>query len=164
MDSRSDLYSCGVVLFEMLTGDRPHGLERPSSIRADVPEDLDRAFERCYTRRERRFESAGEMAAFLRGASGSAASVSVDAKVRVPPAVAVGVETSKPVERRVCCPDCGKDVSARDRFCIYCGAELRAEGPVAADEATCRSCGRRVAVEDHYCIYCGTDLRRADFA
>src|SRR6476661_815333 len=61
VDARSDLYSLGLVLFEMLTGVLPHGRELPSSIRPDTPRWLDRVFERCYTRRDQRFASAAEM-------------------------------------------------------------------------------------------------------
>ncbi|MEE9297347.1 MAG: serine/threonine-protein kinase, partial [Phycisphaerae bacterium] len=51
IDGRSDLYSCGIVLFEMLTGKRPHGAEVPSGLRPEVPKSLDQLFGRCYTRR-----------------------------------------------------------------------------------------------------------------
>ena len=70
LDGRSDLYSCGIVLFEMLTGERPAGNELPSSLRDDVPGYLDEVFSRCYTRCERRYATAEEMLdAFSDGAA-----------------------------------------------------------------------------------------------
>ncbi len=40
----SDLYSIGVMFFEMLTGQRPAGAELPSTCRGDVPAALDGVF------------------------------------------------------------------------------------------------------------------------
>lgn len=168
VDGRSDLYSCGVVLFEMLTGDRPHGLERPSSIRRDVPDDLDRAFEKCYTRRDRRFASAAEMAAFLRGGL-DAASEQKPGALSAPKGLPVAGGAPESKERTARCPKCDKGVGDDDRYCIHCGARLSATVPappvvpVGSAVPTCWCCGRQVEQADRYCIFCGTDLRRAGF-
>ncbi|MEL7472872.1 MAG: serine/threonine-protein kinase, partial [Planctomycetota bacterium] len=82
-DTRCDIYSLGVVMYRLLTGQLPHGdstslpayLERadrvlitkPSDRRASVPADIDAVVTRAMsTDRERRYQSAREFAADLR--------------------------------------------------------------------------------------------------
>ncbi len=133
-DGRSDLYSCGIVLFEMLTGERPQGAELPRALREDVPETLDEVFRRCYARRERRFGSASEM---------------IDALTAPPlrpprPAVKPG---------GLHCPSCHHGVHREDQFCIHCGFQLVESVP------RCRACDAFVHAADRFCIVCGNDLR-----
>jgi tetratricopeptide (TPR) repeat protein/tRNA A-37 threonylcarbamoyl transferase component Bud32 len=86
VDERSDLFSFGAVLYEMVTGRRPFGsghqheviarlvTEQPepaSSLRPDVPDAMRQVIERCLEKdRTRRFASAGEALAVLREESG----------------------------------------------------------------------------------------------
>jgi serine/threonine protein kinase/HAMP domain-containing protein len=81
LDGRSDLFSAGVVLYQMLTGRRPFegenlialmtriASENPPSIsvvRNDVPASLRRVIERCLAKQpEKRFQTGGELAAAL---------------------------------------------------------------------------------------------------
>jgi hypothetical protein len=60
VDARTDLYSLGLVLFEMLVGDTPQGAELPRDIRPALPAWADAVVSRCYTRLEKRYASAAE--------------------------------------------------------------------------------------------------------
>jgi serine/threonine protein kinase len=73
-DAKSDIFACGVLLFELLTGDRPAGAESPSDLNPQVPAALDEVFRKAYARRDRRFGSAQDFLNALTAAeAGSAA-------------------------------------------------------------------------------------------
>lgn len=141
-DARSDLYSCGIILFEMLTGERPQGNEVPSSLRREVPKVLDEVFRRCYSRVERRFPSAHDM---LDALVAETAAPCGSTPPPPPPPVRAGAGSG--------CPGCGEAFHRDDQFCIHCGTQLVASVP------RCTACQAFVRTIDRFCIFCGNDLR-----
>ncbi|HUU82770.1 MAG TPA: serine/threonine-protein kinase [Phycisphaerae bacterium] len=137
VDGRSDLYACGIILFELLTGERPSGTEMPSSVRDEVPAVMDQVFSRSYTRLDRRYPSAEAMLEALSAAG-------PDRAAGGPPPVPTVVGRT--------CPKCGRPVGGDDNFCIHCGWQLVAEVPRCP---SCRGCIKR---QDRFCISCGTGL------
>lgn len=140
-DARSDLYAVGVILFELLTGERPAGAELPSTLRADTPPTLDEVFRRLYARHERRFESAAEVLQILEQEAAPRGA----APARPPvDSVTLGGLTR--------CPGCGGAVEPEDNFCTHCGVQL-------VDQIVrCSACGAYPGPFDRYCIYCGAAL------
>ncbi|MBI4576096.1 MAG: serine/threonine protein kinase [Planctomycetes bacterium] len=61
VDERADVYSLGLVLFEMLTGELPQPGDCPGDLALGVPAWVDEVFRRCYTRREKRYADAGAL-------------------------------------------------------------------------------------------------------
>ncbi|MHC4697014.1 MAG: serine/threonine-protein kinase [Planctomycetota bacterium] len=147
LDGRSDLYACGIVLFELLTGERPQGNDVPSLLRPEVPGYLDQVFKRCYTRRERRYAGADEM---LEAMTGEA----MPQPPAPPPRVRSGGKPRwVPPGGEPHCPACDRVVHRDDQFCIHCGRQLVEAVP------RCPSCQAYVQSRDLFCIYCGTNLQ-----
>ena len=132
VDARSDLYACGVVLFEMLTGERPAGADVPSDVNKSVPTWLDGVFKKAYARRESRYASADAFAAALGG------------PIQPPPL---------PGARA--CPKCHANIARGDQFCIHCGTQ------VVAIVRRCSACGAYPSPQDQFCIHCGSGLPAA---
>jgi len=62
VDERSDIYTIGVMLFEALTGELPQPGDKLGEFVEGVPAEVERIIERCYTRHERRYASAKQLA------------------------------------------------------------------------------------------------------
>jgi serine/threonine-protein kinase len=140
--ARSDLYSIGVILFEMLTGERPAGAELPSTVRADVPRALDEVFRRLYARSESRYETARAVLADLD------ARLSVGtARVPPPPPGVVAQRYGADA-----CPACHRPIGPEDQFCTQCGEQI------VSRVRRCPSCHGYPGPQDRYCIYCGAVL------
>ncbi len=142
----SDLYSVGVILFEILTGGRPAGAELPSTVRPDAPESLDRVFSRLYAARQRRFATADEVLAELAGPAPAAVPPPPPRTAPPPPPVPAHADV---------CPSCGASVEADDQFCTQCGMQL------VAQVRRCGTCGAYPGPRDRYCIFCGARLDAA---
>ncbi|MBN2309172.1 MAG: protein kinase [Candidatus Hydrogenedentes bacterium] len=69
VDARADLYSLGVMLYEILAGNLPTGVPKPASqITRDVPPALDPIVEKCVDPDPaKRYQSAGELRQALQG-------------------------------------------------------------------------------------------------
>lgn len=147
VDHRGDLYSCAVVLFEILTGSRPAGSDMPSMVRSEVPEYLDDVFRGSYTRLERRFASAADMLSALeRGAARRGAVHKPGLRSSPPPTARV---IGQSVEH---CPKCRRSVDGNDNFCIHCGTQMTPE------VVRCGKCKGYAGRDDRFCIFCGSAL------
>jgi serine/threonine-protein kinase len=160
VDARADLYACGVVLYELLTGEKPAGTDLPSDLNPSVPKHLDEAFRRSYARLEKRFTSADEFAAALSNTHTkpvTAATVAQTAPVfsatPIAPAVPRSPEGVHSFPTAVDCPRCHKSIDSTDQFCMHCGVQL------VTQVRRCRKCGAYPDPADRFCILCGETIK-----
>jgi len=143
-DARSDLYAIGVILFELLTGERPAGAELPSTLRADTPSALDTVFRQLYARHGNRYEDAHAVLADL------------DARLAPPPPplppLPAAEATPQSHASLITCPACKQPIEEGDQFCTQCGWQL------ATTVQRCPSCGGYPGPQDRFCIFCGATL------
>jgi serine/threonine-protein kinase len=151
VDCRADIYACGVVLHELLTGEKPAGGDLPSSLNPNIGKHLDEAFRRSYTRLDRRFASAEE---FLKALSVSAPPLPTGKSVTPPPLSGMKVHAKPPplAGTRSSCHRCHGVVEANDQFCMHCGVQL------VENVRRCPTCGAYPDLADTFCIFCGQSL------
>ncbi len=151
-DSRADLYACGVMLYEMITGEKPAGTEVPSDLVLSTPKKLDEAFRRSYARLEKRYTTAAEFADALAhatppplpGAGSRGVPLSIPSF-----GTSVGKIPTSAGVMRTACPNCRQAVNPSDQFCMHCGLQL------VASVRRCQQCGGYPDPNDRFCIFCG---------
>lgn len=149
VDGRADLYACGVVLYELLTGEKPAGTDLPSDVNHAVPKSLDEVFRRSYARLEKRFTSVAEFTSALNGAIPTTGG----RPISMPPPVRPQPQQPRAMPTYASCPRCHQSVESSDQFCMHCGVQL------VAQVRRCRKCGAYPDGSDKYCIFCGETLK-----
>jgi serine/threonine protein kinase len=149
VDGRVDLYACGVILYELLTGERPAGTDVPSDLNTAVPRHLDEAFRHSYARLDKRFATAEDFAKALSLPALATAPLGV---APLSPGLPPLNVTGAPMFTKTMCPSCKRSVDATDQFCIHCGVQL------VAQVRRCAKCGAYPDFSDRFCIFCGEAL------
>jgi len=145
VDARTDIYSLGVVLYELLAGRRPYQAStpsawkekdltreppRPRSIDGSIPRELERICLRCLTRRaEDRYGSARELALNLRMVLNNQRSYKGLRRSLVVVLITVAVATCISFWKRKTSPGPAPKDSPKDAVVVPDGSTARPEPP-----------------------------------
>lgn len=160
---KTDLFSVGVVLFELLTGERPAGAELPSSLRNDVPALLNDVFTRLYAREERRFATADAVSAELEKRWPTAPLPPLPPGQRRFRYRAVDAAGQK-MEGEIAGRDSDDALEKLRRLGLVVQQVVEdaynapAAAPASDDRTTCSNCHASIASEDQFCTQCGEQL------